>query len=159
MTTTYPNDTHLAPNLRWDEMRCNCGAPMDATQKKNAIVYAKVWQKVRTAYGAPMHINCGHRCERCNTRVGGAPKSLHLLARATDNSSVDVTTVGAIAIAKVAITIPEVRGLCVYDDQHGRFVHIDDRPGPRWYAVNGGKVAADGEARLRRWIAAGRVVP
>lgn len=154
----YPNETHLSPNLTWDEMRCNCGAPMTEIQKKNAIAYAKVWQKVRDVYGKPIHINCGHRCQKCNVRVGGAAFSQHLYARGTDCRGDNNTVEEAIAIAKAALKVPEVRGVCVYGAGRGNFCHIDDRAGPRWYAVNGGKIAADGEARLRRWVAAGKEV-
>lgn len=155
----YPNDTHLSPNLTWAEMRCNCGkAQMTPEQVKNAIAYAKVWQKVRDKYGKPIHINCGHRCPTCNLRVGGAKYSQHLYARAADCRGDNNTVEEAILIAKAALLVPEVRGVSVYGAGHGNFCHIDNRVGPRWYAVNGGYVAADGEARLRRWVAAGKEV-
>jgi len=155
---TYPNATHLSLNLTRAEMACNCGAPMTPALVHNAEKYAPAWQKVRVLYDAPMVINCGHRCQKCNLRVQGAPASTHLLARATDNHGAKNTEGEAIAIAKAALQVPEIRGICVYDNAHGAFCHIDNRDGPRWLAVNGGKLPGDQDARLRRWVAAGKVV-
>lgn len=43
-----------------------------------------VLDKIRDKYGAPMHINCGYRCQALNRAVGGANTSDHLLGRAVD---------------------------------------------------------------------------
>lgn len=157
--TTYPNETHLAPNLTRAEMRCHCGCTMPPAVAANINAFAPAWQAVRTAYGRPMVINCGYRCPRQNAVVGGAKASQHLHGLAADCRGERNLEIEAIAIAKAALAIPAIRGICVYDNAHGTFCHLDTRPGPRWLAVNGGKLAGDQEGRLRRWIAAGRVVP
>lgn len=147
----YPTETHLSPNLTWEEMRCNCGAPIPENLKKNVIAFAKVWQKVRDKYGKPMTINSGIRCPKCNRAAGGALHSQHLYGLAADNHN-GWSVTEAIAIAKVALTIPEIRGISVYESG---FCHLDIRTGPRWYSVNG---LPSEEARLRRWTVAGKVV-
>lgn len=43
-----------------------------------------VLQPLRDAWGAPLSINSGYRCEAVNTAVGGQPTSQHLKGEAAD---------------------------------------------------------------------------
>ena len=43
-----------------------------------------VLQPLRDAYGKPMHINSGFRCERVNQLVGGVASSQHVKGEAAD---------------------------------------------------------------------------
>lgn len=39
---------------------------------------------IRKAYGKPITVNCGYRCPRLNSEVGGKPTSYHLWGHAAD---------------------------------------------------------------------------
>jgi uncharacterized protein YcbK (DUF882 family) len=41
-------------------------------------------EELRLAWGRPLVITSGYRCEKRNIAVGGAPRSLHRLGRAAD---------------------------------------------------------------------------
>lgn len=43
-----------------------------------------VLQPLRDAWGHPLHINSGYRCQELNRIVGGAPSSQHLKGEAAD---------------------------------------------------------------------------
>lgn len=43
-----------------------------------------ILQPLRTAYGKPLTITSGYRCEQLNTKVGGSKTSSHLLGYAAD---------------------------------------------------------------------------
>ena len=59
--------------------------PAEARQNIEALV-ANVLDPVREAYGKPIYVNSGYRCEKHNKAVGGVPKSQHMLGQAADIS-------------------------------------------------------------------------
>ena len=63
--------------------RCGCEMPPEARQNIEALV-ANVLDPVREAYGKPIHVNSGYRCEKHNKAVGGVPRSQHMVGEAAD---------------------------------------------------------------------------
>lgn len=61
------------------------------------VVIVSAWlihllNRVREAYGKPMHVNSGYRCKKYNKKVGGKPNSAHRRGTAADiqcNNSAD----------------------------------------------------------------------
>lgn len=53
-----------------------------------AVVQQRL-QAIRSAFGAPITINSGYRCEQLNKAVGGASTSQHLRGEAVDITSTD----------------------------------------------------------------------
>lgn len=54
--------------------------------KKDGVI-PKLIEKLlelEAKYGAPLWINSGYRCAAHNAKVGGAPRSMHLLGKAVD---------------------------------------------------------------------------
>ena len=61
----------------------------DAIVKANlTALVANVLDPLREAYGKPIVVNSGYRCEKLNKLVGGAKKSQHLIGQAADIRSV-----------------------------------------------------------------------
>ena len=65
--------------------RCGCEMPAEARQNIEALV-DNVLDLVREAYGKPIYVNSGYRCEKHNKAVGGVPRSQHLVGQAADIS-------------------------------------------------------------------------
>ena len=63
--------------------RCGCQMPAEVRQNIEALV-ANVLDPLREAYGKPIYVNSGYRCEKHNKAVGGVPNSQHLLGQAAD---------------------------------------------------------------------------
>lgn len=71
--------------FKMKEFECRCGCVMPAEVKTNieALVH-NVLDPVRDAYGKPIGVNSGFRCEKHNKAVGGVPRSQHLVGEAAD---------------------------------------------------------------------------
>lgn len=77
----------LATNLTLEEVDCQC----DSDRCTYTLVHEDLlaaWNKLRIAWGKPLKINSGFRCQTHNQRVGGAKKSRHTLGLALDISLV-----------------------------------------------------------------------
>ena len=74
-------------NFRINEFVCRCGCemPPEARQNIEALV-ANVLDPLREAYGKPIYVNSGYRCEKHNEVVGGVPRSQHMVGQAADIS-------------------------------------------------------------------------
>ena len=62
---------------------------IDNTPSQQAINNLKalvdnVLDPLREAWGKPIHVNSGYRCQTLNTAVGGVPASQHMLGEAAD---------------------------------------------------------------------------
>ena len=57
--------------------------PVDVKANIEALV-AEVLDPVRIAYGKPIYVNSGYRCEKHNKAVGGVLRSQHLVGQAAD---------------------------------------------------------------------------
>lgn len=74
-------------NFRIQEFVCRCGCEMPAEARQNIeALVANVLDPVREAYGKPIYVNSGYRCEKHNKAVGGVPRSQHLVGEAADIS-------------------------------------------------------------------------
>ncbi len=108
------------PNFSEREFKCGCGcgrADMDPE-------FMDKLQAVRDAYGLPMTVSSGFRCEGHNHAVGGAPGSMHLKGRAAD-----IAIAGADARDLLFNALPVMNGVGVKQrgPWNGRFLHLDDR--------------------------------
>lgn len=72
-------------NFSLNEFRCKCckELPADAWMYEEHLVN-NVLDPVRDAFGKPIKVNSGYRCEKHNKEVGGAKNSQHLLGQAAD---------------------------------------------------------------------------
>ena len=74
-------------NFRINEFVCRCGCEMPAEARQNIeALVAEVLDPLREAYGKPIYVNSGYRCEKHNKAVGGVPRSQHLVGQAADIS-------------------------------------------------------------------------
>ena len=74
-------------HFRIQEFVCHCGCEMPAEARQNIeALVADVLDPLREAYGKPIYVNSGYRCEKHNKAVGGVPKSQHMLGQAADIS-------------------------------------------------------------------------
>ena len=107
------------------EMRCRCWSGCDAPAMDAAFM--ERLNALRHEWGRPLIVNSAARCAAHNAKVGGSPKSQHLLGLAADlrvNTPNDGVALAALA------------------EKHGfkgigvakTFVHLDLRAGPavRW---------------------------
>ena len=67
------------------QCRCGCEMPVEVQANIEALVN-NVLDPLREAYGKPIYVNSGYRCEKHNKAVGGVPKSQHMLGQAADIS-------------------------------------------------------------------------
>ena len=66
---------------------------IEVTQNLNALV-EKILDPLRKAYGHPIIVTSGYRCERLNRAVGGAATSQHVKGQAADIRCTADTRVG-----------------------------------------------------------------
>lgn len=86
------------------------------TEVRDAVkeLVLQVLQPLRDAWGAPLSINSGYRCEAVNTIVGGVESSQHRLGEAADicpskqrnDQSVDEERVKALAELVLELGLP-----------------------------------------------------
>ena len=74
----------LTPNFDLKEFACKDGTPVPEKYMDNVILLAKQLQVIRDAIGKPIKINSAYRTPTYNKSVGGASKSQHLTASASD---------------------------------------------------------------------------
>lgn len=140
---------YIAPYLLESEFGCRCCGqlPFDFDAIKPIEPYRELFaafSAIRTAWGAPIHINSGYRCELRNSAIGGARLSPHLFGLALD------LAVGSpeqlLALKNIAVTVwPRLRiGWKKYLNAGQNLVHIDTAylvhprptakfiPGARW---------------------------
>ena len=70
------------------EFRCKC-----CGQDGVAVALVFHLDQIRRAWGGPIRVNSGFRCEARNKEVGGAKTSRHLIGCAADIAPVDATMV------------------------------------------------------------------
>lgn len=120
----------LSEHFSENEMRCrHCSACEVDMRLITAL------EELRALVG-PLHILSGYRCPEHNKRVGGAPKSEHVLGRAAD---VVATKVGLRELYEAALKVPAFKssGIGIYPDEG--FVHVDvarSKPA-RWGRLKG----------------------
>lgn len=87
----------------------------------------KVLDPLRAAWGSPLNVSSGYRCEKLNAAVGGSVTSAHLLGYAAD-------IVPAVGRLKDFIDFAE-RWLRVNDIAFDQSIREVDRRGREWWHI------------------------
>ncbi len=74
----------LSKNFQLSEFACNDGTSVPEKLVCNVVVLAANLQVLRDDLGESLTILSGYRTPSWNTKVGGASKSMHLEAKASD---------------------------------------------------------------------------
>lgn len=74
----------LSKHFKKREFACKDGCGLGLNDGDVNLELVEVLEDVREHFGKPVIINSGLRCQTHNKRVGGAPKSQHLLGIAAD---------------------------------------------------------------------------
>ena len=120
--------TKLAANFAAREFDCHgIGCCTETPIDEKLVEYL---QKIRDHFGKPVHVTA-YRCTTYNAKVqNAAPKSKHTLGMAAD---IGVEGVAPAEVAKYAESIG-VKGIGLYEEKDGNFVHIDTRENKSfWY--------------------------
>lgn len=114
--------TSLTPHFTLEEMKCKCGCK-SRVNRGNARKVCALAEELRAEIGnTPLIVVSAHRCVTHNKRVGGAPKSWHLVSGALDLTS---DTVDAHDLCQAAIRLRD-RGVPIGGiGSYSRWVHID----------------------------------
>jgi peptidoglycan hydrolase-like protein with peptidoglycan-binding domain len=122
-TYTKGKKVELSNNFVSTEFDCkgNDGCCNKTLIDPKLVVYL---QAIREHFGKPITITSGYRCQKHNSRVGGASGSRHTKGEAAD---IIVSGVAPREVAKFAESIG-VKGIGCYESAaDGYFVHIDTR--------------------------------
>ena len=116
----------LSKNSKVHEFACKDGT--DEIKISEELV--ALLQKIRDHFGKSVTINSGYRTEAYNKKVGGAPKSQHLLGTAAD---IAISGAKPLEVAKFA-EAAGAGGVGLY----GSFTHVDVRKSPaKWDSTSG----------------------
>lgn len=115
----------LTENFTLEEFMCKDGTPVPEEYMCNVRELATNIQVLRDYIGEPLHVNSGYRTPEYNKKVGGKPKSQHLLAKASDLTTKNKTPKQLHAIIEKLISEKKMKqgGLGLYKG----FVHYDIR--------------------------------
>ena len=111
------------------EFVCHCCGAFLQDPKLLAALEA-----LRVVAGTPVAVLCGYRCAEHNRRVGGAPRSQHVLGKAAD---IRIAGLSLQSMYEAALRVPSFAegGIGVYDRD---FLHVDVREhAARWAQVAG----------------------
>jgi len=109
------NDLRVSEHFKISEFKCNDGSQEIMLEYE----LVKLLQKLRWVVGKPIKINSGYRTKTYNHKVGGSPRSQHLLGRAAD---IVVEGYTPSQIAELADQLG-FDGIGIYDT----FCHVDVR--------------------------------
>ena len=74
--------------MKWfklGEFACRCCRQLPPSVRENIrALVDNVLDPARQAFGGPVAVNSGYRCEKHNAEVGGVPNSQHLRGEAAD---------------------------------------------------------------------------
>lgn len=75
---------NLTTNFKLSEFACKDGSAVPDEYYDNCLKLAENLQALRDFLGVPIFVVSGYRTKEYNAKVGGAPKSQHLYAKAAD---------------------------------------------------------------------------
>ena len=80
------SDIGKSLHISWNELRCKDGTPYPAEfiSDGRIIELVVMFERIRFVINEPLIINSAYRTVSYNKRVGGSPKSQHLLGKALD---------------------------------------------------------------------------
>jgi len=115
----------MTKNFNKSEFESKCGSEMPEEVYHNVVKVANQLQYLRDYLGEPIRINSAYRSPEHNAKVGGVPKSQHLLGKAADIVVKGMKTEFLYQYIEDAISNGEMLqgGLGLYDT----FVHYDIR--------------------------------
>ncbi len=76
--------SRLTENFHIKEFKCRDGSSVPDVYLENVVLLAENLQVLRDHVGKPIHVISGYRSKKYNTRIGGARRSQHMLAKAAD---------------------------------------------------------------------------
>lgn len=116
---------YLTPNFTMAEARCKDGTDIPRSKRFRARNHAFALERLRHDLGGhPIQITSWYRTKRWNNVIGGARKSQHINAVATDHPSKSVDKIGRDKFIKTANRIFKNGGVGIYP---GGAVHLDSR--------------------------------
>ena len=115
--------------FRIQEFECKCGQcastgsaqamPSDVQTNIEALVN-NVLDPLREAYGKPIYVNSGYRCEKHNKAVGGVPRSQHMVGEAADIRPSNTDGTDLTDLAKIIVSQGKFDQLILYPT----FLHV-----------------------------------
>jgi hypothetical protein len=121
---------YLSPHFTRAEAMSKDGTPIPGSLQKNAQDHAFALEQVRHRLGdRPMRFLSWYRSPAHNEYVGGAPKSRHLYADATDWSDAERIRLGSAAFDAAMKTVFADGGIGTYQ---GHVRHVDLGPKRTW---------------------------
>ena len=76
--------SQLTENFKLREFRCRDGSDVPDEYMENVLLLAQNLQVLREHIGKPIRVISGYRSKPYNTKIGGAKRSQHMLAKAAD---------------------------------------------------------------------------
>lgn len=115
----------LTKNFHLSEFHCRDGTKVPAELLPNVRELAVNLQVLRDEIGEPLHVNSGYRTKSYNKKIGGAPQSQHLKAKAGDITAKSYTPRQLAAEVERLIIYRRMKqgGLGIYPG----FIHYDIR--------------------------------
>lgn len=121
----------ITPHFSWGESACHCGECEGWNGLEEEVRSTAEWaEKVRLALGGlAIHVNSWVRCPKHNRAIGGEPNSQHLLGRALDFTTKELSPASV-----QRIMIAHWPGLVKGVGSYRGFCHVDRREGApaRW---------------------------
>lgn len=111
---------NMADNFTSTEIRCKCGKCSRSAYDSKLVEFL---QSIRNHFKKPVYISSAYRCKEWNVAVGGTENSYHTKGQAAD---IVVDGVSPRDVAEYA-EILGIKGIGLYDENNGNFVHIDTR--------------------------------
>nr|VFJ90875.1 MAG: Peptidase M15 [Candidatus Kentron sp. LFY] len=110
--------TWVSPYFSSAEMACShCGEDHMDSAFMNKLT------QLREAYGAPMTISSGYRCEDHPIEAKKTRPGAHASGRAAD---IAVDRADALGVLKIALESKMFTGVGIAQKGSGRFIHLDD---------------------------------